>query len=140
VRESRDRDGFNALYPSAFTSVAEARHAVADFAIDCGFDFADVCDIALAVGEACNNATEHGHVPSGHFSLGCTFDGIDLVIEVSDNGVGFDVQTLAETSSRRMPDRGMGIFLMRTLMDRVEHNCEGKGTTVRLLKRRRARS
>lgn len=131
--------GIDALYPSAYHSVAQARHAVADFAIDCGFDYADVCDIALAAGEACNNAAEHGHVASGHFRLGCTFDGVDLCIEVSDNGAGFDVAVVRGATRRDVLERGMGIFLMRTLMDRVEHDCSGGGTTVRLVKRRRLR-
>lgn len=137
--ESSGRDTFYALYPSAYDSVAQARHAVADFAIDCGYDYADVCDIALAVGEACNNATEHGHVASGHFSLGCEFDGVDLVIDVTDRGNGFDVRKTVVPIQMPVPSRGMGILLMRTLMDRVEHDCTRGGTTVRLVKRRRLR-
>jgi serine/threonine-protein kinase RsbW len=139
VPESLGQDGFDALFPSAYRSVAEARHAVADYAIDCGFDYADVCDIALAVGEACNNAAEHGHVVSGHFRLGATFDGVDLSIVVADSGAGFDPRQVPGTIKRDMMDRGMGIFLMRALMDRVEHDCTGDGTTVRLVKRRRLR-
>jgi anti-sigma regulatory factor (Ser/Thr protein kinase) len=137
VLESSGRDTFYALYPSAYNSVAQARHAVADFAIDCGYDYADVCDIALAVGEACNNAAEHGHVASGHFSLGCEFDGVDLVIEVIDRGTGFDVRKTVVPIQMPVPSRGMGILLMRTLMDRVEHDCTRGGTTVRLVKRRK---
>lgn len=139
MRDSKGQHNIEALYPSAYPSVAEARHAVADFAIDCGFDYADMCDIALAVGEACNNAAEHGHVPSGHFRIGCTFDGVDLTIEIADNGSGFDIKQVPESIRRDVVDRGMGIFLMRTLMDRVEHDCSGNGTIVRLVKRRRLR-
>ncbi|HMF29042.1 MAG TPA: ATP-binding protein [Candidatus Cybelea sp.] len=132
-------DGFHALYPSSYRSVAQARHAVADFAIDCGFDFADVCDISLAVGEALNNATEHGHASGGKFGLACSFDGVDLVIEVSDQGAGFDVAKLLAKSDMPSPERGMGVLLMRSLMDRVEHDCSRGGTVVTLIKRRRLR-
>jgi len=131
------QDGFHALYPSAYRSVAQARHAVADYAIDCGFDFADVSDISLAVGEALNNATEHGHSADEQFGLACSFDGVDLVIKVSDRGAGFDVRKLLGKFEPPSPDRGMGILLMRTLMDSVEHDCSRGGTTVTLTKRRR---
>jgi anti-sigma regulatory factor (Ser/Thr protein kinase) len=136
--DATDPTNFSARYPSAFRSVAEARHAVADFALDCGFDLADICDIALAVGEACNNAAEHGHNDSGQILLQCRFDGVDLAIVVSDNGRGFDVRGVGHTpGSNGKGDRGLGIFLMRTLMDAVEYDCAGGGTTVRLMKRRR---
>ena len=137
--DATDPSSYSARYPSAFRSVADARHAVADFALDCGFDLADICDIALAVGEACNNAAEHGHNESGQIQLQCTFDGVDLSVVVADSGAGFDPRQVPGTIKRDMMDRGMGIFLMRALMDRVEHDCTGDGTTVRLVKRRRLR-
>jgi len=132
-----DPNSFQALYPSAYRSVSEARHAAADFALDCGFDMSDLCDIALAVGEACNNAAEHGHVDAGRIRLGCVFDGVDLRIEISDNGLGFDVRRVLGVTGASSRERGMGIHIMRTLMDRVEYDCSGDGTTVRLIKRRR---
>ena len=136
--DATDPTSFSARYPSAFRSVAEARHAVADFALDCGFDLADICDIALAVGEACNNAAEHGHNDAGQILLQCRFDGVDLDIVVADSGTGFDVLGIGSGSHRNgKGDRGLGIFLMRTLMDCVEYDCTGAGTTVRLVKRRR---
>jgi anti-sigma regulatory factor (Ser/Thr protein kinase) len=136
--DATDPNSFNARYPSAFRSVAEARHAVADFALDCGFDLADICDIALAVGEACNNAAEHGHSDTGQIHLRCAFDGVDLAVVVTDSGRGFDVRRVGHVPGNNgKSDRGLGIFLMRTLMDCVEYDCSGGGTTVRLVKRRR---
>jgi anti-sigma regulatory factor (Ser/Thr protein kinase) len=136
--DATDPSSFSARYPSAFRSVADARHAVADFALDCGFDLADICDIALAVGEACNNAAEHGHSDSGQIHLQCTFDGVDLAVVVADSGCGFDVRRVGHgPGSNGKGDRGLGIFLMRTLMDGVEYDCTGSGTVVRLVKRRR---
>jgi serine/threonine-protein kinase RsbW len=131
-----DPNGFSARYPSAFRSVAQARHAVADFALDCGFDLTEVCDIALAVGEACNNAVEHGHVEQGAILVGCKFDGVDLKVEVSDHGRGFDARAIANAlANQHRGERGLGIFLMRTLMDRVEYVSDS-GTSVHLTKRR----
>jgi len=135
--DATDPSSFSARYPSAFRSVADARHAVADFALDCGFDLADICDIALAVGEACNNAAEHGHSDAGQIQLQCTFDGVDLAVVVADDGCGFDVRQAGHVpGSNGKGDRGLGIFLMRTLMDGVEYDCSAGGTIVRLVKRR----
>lgn len=134
-----DPNDFSAHYPSSYRSVAQARHAVADFALDCGFDLAEVCDIALAVGEACNNAVEHGHVEQGSILVRCTFDGVNLNVEIADEGRGFDTRYLAEAAGSSRGDRGLGIFLMRTLMDRVEYESKNCGTVVRLTTRRRGR-
>ena len=133
------QNDFSARYPSSYRSVAQARHAVADFALDCGFDLAEVCDIALAVGEACNNAVEHGHVNDGSILLHCAFDGVSLNVEVADQGRGFDSDHLAEAAGSSRGDRGLGIFLMRTLMDRVEYESKDCGTVVRLTTRLRRR-
>ncbi len=132
-----DPNSFHAHYPSAYRSAVEARHAVADFAIDCGFDLADTGDIALAVGEAFNNAAEHGHRDAGQILLRCSFDGVDLAVTVADSGCGFDVRHVDRArGDRGKSDRGLGIFLMQTLMDSVEYDGSGTGTTVRLVKRR----
>ena len=132
-----NQNDFSASYPSAYRSVAQARHAVADFALDCGFDLADVGDIALAVGEACNNAVEHGHRESGAILINCTFDGVVLRVDISDQGRGFDAAHLAEASGSSRGDRGLGIFLMKRLMDNVEYDSTATGTVVRLLARRK---
>lgn len=125
---------FRAAFPSAYRSVAKARHAATEFAIQCGFSLADVCDIALAVGEACNNAAEHGHVEQGHFSIGCSFDGQALRVQIRDSGSGFD---LAGKGMRleQPGQRGLGIFIMRALMDDVSYDMTNRGTSVEIVKR-----
>lgn len=130
---------FRALYPSEFRSVATARRAVAGFALECGFDREAVSDIALAAGEACNNAAEHGHVANGFFSVDCAFDGDTLSVSVQDFGHGFS----ADAEGRPMnPEdrgvRGLGIFIMRALSDGVRYATTNRGTKVELTKRLRS--
>jgi len=126
---------FRATFPSAYRSVAEARHAATEFAIQCGFSLADVCDIALAVGEACNNAAEHGHVEQGHFSVGCSFDGQDLRVQIADGGCGFDLAGKGLGQLGEPAQRGLGIFIMRALMDDVSYDMTDRGTSVEIVKR-----
>jgi serine/threonine-protein kinase RsbW len=115
--------------------VARARRAVGDFALRCGFLPPDVHDIILAVGEACNNAAEHGHVPGGSFSIDGIFDGAMLIVEVADTGAGFTpTDGHIDVPHLDLP-RGRGMQIMRLLMDGVVLRSSQSGTSVTLRKR-----
>jgi serine/threonine-protein kinase RsbW len=127
---------FRAAYPSAYRSVAEARRAVGVFAKSCGFAMPDISDIVLAVGEACSNAVEHGHVERARFVVTCDFADPVLRIEVRDTGAGFGTETpLGCGALSEFVGRGRGIQIMRALMDAVTYRCNGSGTTAVLEKR-----
>ncbi|HLJ85068.1 MAG TPA: ATP-binding protein [Candidatus Eremiobacteraceae bacterium] len=128
---------FEAQFPSAPSAVRAARRAARAFARRSGFGQWDVSDIVLAVGEACNNAVEHGHVTGGQFTMRCHCDdGGDVAFEIEDRGGGFELGTKggAIAPSERGV-RGLGIFLMRCLMDDVHYDATEFGTIVRLVKR-----
>jgi len=112
--------------------VARARRAICAFARECGFDGGQVDDIESAVGEALANAVEHGHRPGGSFSVGCTFDGARLVIDVKDGGPGFDFPRPFPTAPPELRLRGFGSLIMQALMDEVWYS--ERGTRVRLIK------
>jgi len=122
-----------------YESVSEARRAIAQFAGDCGFDGHEISDITLAVGEACNNAVEHSRMRHPGFKVTAICDQRRLEVEVEDSGCGFE---LAGKGVRMEPEqrgtRGLGIFLMRAIMDDVNYKFEDSGTTVVLTKRRHA--
>lgn len=126
---------FRAQYPSTFESVAEARRAVGQFAQVCGFGSADISDIVLAVGEACSNAAEHGHMENGFFAVQCTFEQGSLRTQIADRGSGFDLRKADRVMvSADAESRGRGIPIMRALMDAVTYDAGDNGTTVRLVK------
>ncbi len=125
-------------YRAAFSgdprNVPLARSAIASFARLCGFSSSEVDDIRLATGEALNNAVEHGRAErSSGFSVHCSFDEGELLVEIHDNGYGF----IVDEAHGRLPaddaPRGYGIFLMRRLMDEVRYDHDG----TRVLLRRR---
>jgi serine/threonine-protein kinase RsbW len=128
-------------YRATFTSdprnASLARKSIASFASVCGFSEEEVADIRLAAGEALGNAVEHGKsVRSSGFSVRCTFDGEQLIVEVRDNGTGFSPfadDVIAPPIER---ERGLGIYLMRRLMDDVSYS--HNGTLVRLARKRHA--
>jgi anti-sigma regulatory factor (Ser/Thr protein kinase) len=88
-------------------------------------------DIVLAVSEALNNAIEHGYRDAaGTVRLRVSAEGNLLRIQVSDHGHWF--------VSELNDERGRGILLMNSLMDSVEIESNGSGTTVTLERRGRA--
>ncbi|MDQ6781479.1 MAG: ATP-binding protein [Candidatus Eremiobacteraeota bacterium] len=127
---------FKRRYPSTPRSVSDARHDLTGFASDCGVVGEDAADVALAVGEACNNAVEHGHVAGADFLLaGECGDGV-LRVEIADAGRGFTLAGKGESMSPELRGvRGLGIFLMRALMDDVGYEIGEEGTRVHLVKR-----
>jgi len=93
-----------------------------------------VDDIVLAIQEAMTNAVAHS-AARADLEVGLHFEGADLVAEIRDHGVGFDI-------ARFDPDRrpsldepsGRGLYLIAHLMDQVELRCDG-GLRVRAVKR-----
>ena len=113
----------------------KARSAVSTFASSHGFSGDALCDIETSVGEAVANAIEHGNRMHGVFTVACGFTQSVLTIEVCDGGAGFDDSSkpAPDLAERRTPSlRGYGLYLMRTLMNRVSF--ENGGTTVILEK------
>jgi serine/threonine-protein kinase RsbW len=122
-------------YPSNLASVSKARREVTSFALGCRLLSCDIDDIALAAGEACNNAAEHGHVSGGHFSVTCSYEHGEFSVEVADEGSGFDPIGKGECiDPDRLGIRGLGIFIMKSLMDDVCFTMNGAGTCVKMMK------
>ena len=119
--------------PATAVFVGVAREAVASLARGLGFAPDDRDALRLAVGEACNNAVEHGG-PKAILTLSCSQDTSFLVVEVANSGEAF-----VPEGSAAMPDvdaeHGRGRALMETLMDSVEYEKTGRQTLVRLKKK-----
>jgi anti-sigma regulatory factor (Ser/Thr protein kinase) len=122
---------YRAQYEAAAASIVAARRAVVAFAAECGFAAKELHDIELAAGEAISNAIEHGSRAHGPIGLGCVFVDATLAIEISDGGPGF-ANVVEPTPGAPPTFRGWGLFLMRSLMDRVTYS--PSGGTVRLEK------
>jgi anti-anti-sigma factor len=91
----------------------------------------DVFAVQMAVDEAATNIIVHGFAdqPDGSLQLICWQEGSDLVIQIRDRGQQFDPDEVPEpdlhTSLEDRQEGGLGIFLMRRMMDRVEFTQEG---------------
>jgi serine/threonine-protein kinase RsbW len=93
-------------------------------------------NVPVALTEALSNAILRGNSddPSKTVHVRASVDPQRLVIEVRDQGEGFDLDACTVDVGPETLERedGRGLFLMRKLMDRVECVPAEPGTTVRL--------
>jgi serine/threonine-protein kinase RsbW len=122
---------YRARYSCGYSSVRRARLFIIGVAARCGFDACTLTDIESAAGEGLANAAEHGDrdAQTG-FAVCVTFDGVRFTIDIKDNGAGFDTDAVVAASPDTSGGRGLGIFLMQSLMDDVAYS--DRGTRIRL--------
>lgn len=111
--------------------IAVARLACATFASQFGLGLDELEDIKLAVSEACTNVIQHAYEERAgqRFTVRCWVEQNALVIEVQDTGRGIASGTQTH----------FGAMIIQAVMDEVTFQSEvGKGTVVRMVKRRRA--
>ena len=92
--------------------------------------------LMVSLTEAVNNAILHGNrsVPGKSVHVVCELIPGWLLIMVDDEGKGFRPEKVGNPLAKEnlLRESGRGIFLMRTLMDKVEFEVEKSGTLVRL--------
>ena len=98
-------------------------------------------NVPVALTEALSNAILRGNHddPAKHVHVRAEVDHVRLVVEVADEGDGFDLDaSLIDPTTPGNVDRedGRGLFLMRKLMDRVERIEAAHGSVVRMTLRR----
>jgi serine/threonine-protein kinase RsbW len=97
-------------------------------------------NVPVALTEALSNAILRGNSddPSKTVHVRASVDTECLVVEVRDEGEGFDLGACTVEVSPETLDRedGRGLFLMQKLMDRVECVSAEPGNTVRLTLKR----
>jgi serine/threonine-protein kinase RsbW len=98
-------------------------------------------NVPVALTEALSNAILRGNRddPAKQVHVRAKVDSTELVVEVGDEGVGFDLD--GKSIDPTTPDNldredGRGLFLMRKLMDRVERVDVAHGSVVRMTLRR----
>ncbi len=126
--------------PSRAEWVALARLAAATVANRLRFSIEEIEDVKLAVAEACTAVIQHER--HGEFiQLTCEALGDSLRVRVRDSGR----QEMRAVEAQRMNFEeariaGLGIFLIRTLMDEVSYDVHPQhGTDLLMVKRLAAR-
>jgi serine/threonine-protein kinase RsbW len=96
--------------------------------------------VDVAVREAVANAIKHGNVqdPGKQVHVDVAVQGDDLIIEVQDEGLGFDPSHLEDPLAPQnlLKPNGRGIFYMKSFMDDIRYGTRpGGGTVVTMRKR-----
>jgi anti-sigma regulatory factor (Ser/Thr protein kinase) len=101
------------------------------------FSAARISEIELALEEAFANICNYAYAGEpGEIEVNCSTEDGGMVIEIIDSGTAFDITAVddpditADASERKIG--GLGIFLIRELMDNVVYRREGGKNIVRL--------
>lgn len=121
--------------PGSAKSAIVARKRVEDIVRSLPFESSERMDIMIAVGEALTNAIKYGCELDSEKQIyvRCVAGSGRLVIDISDPGNGFNPDVVPAPSAKILSEGGMGIYIMRKLMDEVSFSIDS-GTNVRLIK------
>jgi serine/threonine-protein kinase RsbW len=114
-----------------------ARLALAGLARSVPIDPELLADLKLAVTEAAGNAVRHAYGPDeGPVSVAFVAAGDRLEMIVEDRGSGLDPAELREFRAADRVDGGMGMAIIRELVDDVDVRAGegGRGTVVHMTK------
>ena len=130
-------------FAGRFESLAAIGEFVNRAAEDAGLDERAVYAVQMAVDEACTNIIEHGYGGEGRGDVECTcrISDDNLTVVLRDDGCTFDPTIISPPDlSAALEEReghGLGLFLMRRLMDEVHFNYEsGSGNVLTMVKRK----
>ena len=118
-------------------SLPVARRRVAAFAEVGGLSRDELFEFSVAVAEALANALVHGSPHGSGDEIRVRFYCYDdeVAVEVADAGGGMQATPICMPGGA--DSGGRGIHFMRSLCDGVQFTCDGAGTHVLLVKRRR---
>ncbi len=105
-------------------------------------DEAAAHSISLAVREAVANAIKHGNQqnPEKRVEIDFGVEGGEVVIEVTDQGAGFDVSQVRDPlrPDNLLRPNGRGLLFMNSFMDAIDYSFKPEGGTVVTLRKRLA--
>lgn len=126
--------------PSSTDRLSDVRSFIALNARSHGFNEDDVNKITLAVDEACTNIIKHGYNFSPKYTIEVEVnrDGKSFEIIISDHGKQFDPNSVETPDMKEYLTHyrkgGLGMYLMKRIMDKVEFNFKSDRNTLRMIK------
>ena len=86
---------------------------------------ATIYNIQLAAQEACTNIVDHAYksIDDGRIAIQIEFHNMThtLVIDIQDTGQSFNIEEAKSPNLGTLQIRGLGLFLMRELLDDVQY-------------------
>lgn len=126
------------VFPAHARYLVLARLSLAGVAPVARLDADQLADLKLAVTETCANAVRHAYPDDAGGDVRVTID-IDedaITVEVADAGAGMDVAGLQEWQPGALREQGMGLSIVRAIVDELSiDSAPAGGTVVRFSKR-----
>lgn len=111
-----------------------------------GISELEISEMVLALDEMCSNLMIHAHDcnPQELFELEIAVDkNKPVIFEIIDKGTVFDINTFSEPTMDNLIHEkrkgGLGIRLVKSIMDSIEYNQTGNKSICRLVKRVQAK-
>jgi serine/threonine-protein kinase RsbW len=126
---SIEEEGVVALmFPARAEFIALARLALTGLARTRGLSQELVADLKLALTEACSNSVRHAYEAGrlGMVAIQYQLSPDRMVIEVTDEGSGFDPKTL-KRAQEGLDEGGLGIAIIQAVTDDLEIGARPEG-------------
>jgi len=133
-------------FTCSLKNLEEISDYVTGYAKQAGLNETQVYAVQLAVDEASTNIIEHGYGQEcpNRIDITCNVQEDGLKVIIYDDAAPFDPETVPKpeinVSLDEIKPRGLGIFLMRQMMDEVNYqSSQDKGNTLTMVKHREMR-
>ena len=129
-------------FPGRFESLPQIGKYVEDAAKSAGLSDKAVYAVQLAVDEACANIIDHAYGGENKGDIDCTLiskkDGLTIILH--DRGRPYNPQNIPDPQFNvpleKLKPRGVGVYLIRKVMDEVHYEYSPEGGNVLTLFKR----
>jgi len=128
------------VIPSATRYLTKVRKFITTHARSAKICESSIVELRLAVDEACSNVIEHAYQgdPSEKLHLTMTVEPTRVIVQIRDRGRAFNEHTYQQPNvvelSRKRKSGGLGVDIIRRLMDQVEYFSDGDINEIKLVK------
>jgi serine/threonine-protein kinase RsbW len=134
-------------FTCSLKNLEEISNYVTDCAKQAGLNESEVYAVQLAVDEASTNIIEHGYGQEcpNRIDITCYIQDDGLKVVIYDDAEPFNPESVPKpainVSLDELKPRGLGIFLMKQMMDEVSYQSSPeKGNTLTMVKHRQKRN
>lgn len=126
--------------PSATRCLRKVRKFVTQHAQQAKLTEKHLNALIMAVDEACANVIEHAYQqdPDNELTITITIKSTRVVVKIRDHGLPFNREDYQRPNvvelSRKRRSGGLGVDIMRRMMDKVEYSAHENMNEVRLIK------
>ncbi|MBF0102245.1 MAG: ATP-binding protein [Desulfobacterales bacterium] len=128
---SKSSNKLEIIFSSTLDNIDKANAETKKFLIELGLE-EQLFPICLVMREGLTNAVKHGHrfdfEKIVHYSL--LFNNESIVMEILDQGEGFDWRAAQEKEPSPDKDHGRGIPIMKEYFSKVSYNSKGNHVII----------